>query len=130
MTANVEADTKKTVAAFDSITGSIKSTDEVLGKLFTNLDFSKVGWSEQRLIEKQIDKENKLRKESFDLQKRLTDATINQMNAQANALIKGDGLIKISGDGLKPHLEAFMWEILQTIQVRVNADGLKMLLGT
>lgn len=130
MTANVEADTKKTVAAFDALTGSIKSTGEVLGKLFTNLDFSKVGWTEQRLIEKQIDIENKHRSDSFDLQKRLTEATITQMNAQANALIKGDGLIKISGDGLKPHLEAFMWEILQTIQVRVNADGLKMLLGT
>ena len=129
MTANIEADAKKSVAAFDSLTGSIKSTGEVLAKLFTNLDFSKVGWTEQRLIEKQIDIENKHRSDSFDLQKRLTEATINQMNAQANALIKGDGLIKISGDGLKPHLEAFMWEILQTIQVRVNADGLKLLLG-
>ena len=38
--------------------------------------------------------------------------------------------IKITGDGLQPHLEAFMWEILKAIQVRVNADGLKMLLGT
>ena len=51
------------------------------------------------------------------------------MKAQTNALNSGQGLITISGDGLKPHLEAFMWEILQTIQVKVNADGLKMLLG-
>ena len=39
-------------------------------------------------------------------------------------------LIKIDGAGLQPHLEAFMWEILRTIQTRVNADGLKLLLGT
>jgi len=36
----------------------------------------------------------------------------------------------VDGAGLQPHLEAFMWEILQTIQVRVNQDGLEMLLGT
>ena len=34
-----------------------------------------------------------------------------------------------NGDGLQPHLEAFMWEILEAIQVRVNADGYEMLLG-
>ena len=47
-----------------------------------------------------------------------------------DALNNGDGMIKVTGDGLQPHLEAFMWEILKAIQVRVNADGLKMLLGT
>jgi len=31
--------------------------------------------------------------------------------------------------GLQPHLEAFMWEVLRTIQTRVNEDGLKLLLG-
>ena len=41
----------------------------------------------------------------------------------------GDALIKIDGAGLQPHLEAFMWEILRTIQTRVNRDGLAMLLG-
>jgi len=35
----------------------------------------------------------------------------------------------VDGAGLQPHLEAFMWEILRTIQVRVNQDGLEMLLG-
>ena len=39
-------------------------------------------------------------------------------------------MIKVDGAGLQPHLEAFMWEVLKAIQVRVNADGLKMLLGT
>ncbi len=129
-TAQIEAMAKTSVAAFDSISTSIKSTGDVLGKLFSGPSFNEIGWDQQRLIEKQIDIENALRKDAFDLQKRLTDATVAQMQAQTNALNKGDGLIKISGDGLKPHLEAFMWEILQTIQVRVNKDGLKMLLGT
>lgn len=129
MTATIEADAKKTVAAFDSLTNSIKSTGDVLGKLFTNLDFSKIGWSEQRLITDQIDKENKLRQDAFNLQKRLIDAQVDQMKAQTDALLKGEGLIKIDGAGLQPHLEAFMWTILQAIQVKVNKDGLKMLLG-
>jgi len=128
--ANIEADAKKAVAAFESISGSIKSTGDLLGTLFGTLkDENSLSWSSLKKINDQIDKENKLRQDSFDLQKRLTNATIKQMEAQTNALAKGDGLIKIDGAGLKPHLEAFMWEILRTIQVRVNADGLKLLLG-
>lgn len=130
MTAKIEADAKKTVAAFESIGVTIKSTGDVLGVLFGSFkDFSSLDWAAIRKIEDQIERENKLRDEAFALQKRMTEAQIKSMEAQTNALLKGDGLIKISGDGLKPHLEAFMWEILQTIQVKVNADGLKLLLG-
>ncbi len=51
------------------------------------------------------------------------------LNAQADAL-RGDGaFITVNGDGLAPHLEAFMWEILESIQVRVNDQGLQTLLG-
>jgi hypothetical protein len=88
-----------------------------------------MGFSQQWKITEQIDKENKLRQDAFDLQKKLTEAQIKMMNAQTDALINGDGLITINGDGLAPHLEAFMWEVLKAIQVKVNADGLKMLLG-
>ena len=51
------------------------------------------------------------------------------MKAQTDALVNGDGLIKIDGSGLAPHLEAFMWEVLKAVQVKVNKDGLKLLLG-
>jgi hypothetical protein len=77
----------------------------------------------------QIDKENDIKQEAFDLQKKLTDAQIGLMKAQTDALVNGDGLIKIDGSGLAPHLEAFMWEVLKAVQVKVNADGLKLLLG-
>lgn len=130
MTAQIEADAKKAVAAFESINTSITSTGDVLGTLFgTFKDFGSMDWSAIRMIEDQIDTENALRKDAFELQKRLVSAQIAQMKAQTDALIAGDGLIKIDGAGLKPHLEAFMWEILQAIQVKVNKDGLKMLLG-
>jgi TP901 family phage tail tape measure protein len=130
MTAQIEADAKKTVAAFESIGTTITSTGDVLSSLFGQLkDFSSMDWSAISMIKDQIEKENKLRQEAFDLQKKLTEAQIAQMNAQTDALLKGDGLIKIDGAGLKPHLEAFMWEILRAIQIKVNKDGLKMLLG-
>jgi len=131
MTAQIEADAKKTVAAFESIAKGIESTGDVLASLFGNMkDFGKLSYYEQNKVTKQIDSENKRRDDAFKLQKELTDAQIAQMKAQTAALIQGDGIIKIDGAGLKPHLEAFMWEILRAIQIKANKDGLKLLLGT
>lgn len=128
--ANLEANTKIATALIEGISNTITSTGDVLGGLFGQFkDFDSMGFSQQWKIEEQIDIENKLRREAFDLQKRLTDAQIEMMQAQTNALVNGDSLIKITGDGLEPHLEAFMWKIMEKVQVRVNKDGLKMLLG-
>jgi TP901 family phage tail tape measure protein len=129
-TTQIEADAKKTVAAFESIGVSISSTEKMLTSLYGQFkDFDKISYSGQRKIQDQIDTENRRRDDSLALQKELIQVQINQMRAQTNALIKGDGLIKIDGAGLKPHLEAFMFEILRAIQLKVNKDGLKMLLG-
>jgi TP901 family phage tail tape measure protein len=128
--ANLEANTKIATALIDGISNTITSTGDVLGGLFSQFgNFDKMGFSQQWKIQDQIDIENKLRQDAFDLQKRLTDAQIEMMQAQTNALVNGDSLIKIDGSGLAPHLEAFMWEVLKAVQVRVNADGLKLLLG-
>lgn len=130
MTAQIEASAKKITAAYESINVGITSTGDVLGELFGLFEnYSSLDWSAIRVIEDQINKENELRREQFTLQKELTQAQIAQMKAQTQAMLKGDGIIKIDGAGLKPHLEAFMWEILRAVQVRVNQDGLKMLLG-
>jgi hypothetical protein len=51
------------------------------------------------------------------------------LRAKTATLSSGNPLIQIDGAGLQPHLEAFMWEILKTIQTRVNEDGLELLLG-
>ncbi len=129
--ANVEANAKIAQALIEGISTTISSTGEVLGKLFDSLGKSDtLSWDSLNRVQKQIDIENKARTEAFALQKNLTDAQIESMKAQTNALQKGDGLIKVDGAGLQPHLEAFMWEILKAIQVRVNKDGLKLLLGT
>jgi tape measure domain-containing protein len=129
--AQLEADTERAKAAFASIDNTVNSTGDLLGDLFSLFkDFDSLSFGAVRVIEKQIEQENKRRQEALDQQKKLTEAQIAQIRAQTKAVERGDSLIKVDGAGLQPHLEAFMWEILRTIQVRVNADGLKLLLGT
>ena len=66
----------------------------------------------------------------MDLQRQLIESQINLNQSRTASLQRGNALIQIDGKGLQPHLEAFMWEILKTIQTRVNADGLELLVGT
>jgi tape measure domain-containing protein len=129
--AEVEADTKRIEAAFDSINTGITSTGDVIGKLFALFgneeNLSLRALSDMR---EQIDIENRFRQQAFDLQKKLTEAQIEQIRARTQAMQRGDAMIKIEGDGLEPELEAFMWKILRKVQTRVNEQGLEMLLGT
>lgn len=128
--ARIQADAEKVKAAFQSINVGIESTGDVLKSVFGLFDkLGSLDSTAYRAVFDQIDKENSLREKSFELQKKLTEAQIENMRAQTRQLESGDALIKIDGAGLQPQLEAFMWEILRTIQTRVNRDGLKMLLG-
>lgn len=127
--ANIQEQTKRVQAAFESLDNTVKSTGDSLSdlfKLFANDNLSFTALSD---IRDQIDLENKRRDEALRLQRDLTEAQIEQIRAQTKAMNRGDSLIKIEGAGLQPHLEAFMWEILKAIQVRVNSSGLSLLLG-
>lgn len=128
--ARIQADAEKVTAAFQSINTGIESTGDVLGNLFGLFDkLGNLDSSAYRAVFDQIDKENALREKSFNLQEKLTQAQIDNLNAQTKALAGGDAIIKIDGAGLQPHLEAFMWEILKAVQVRANRDGMAFLLG-
>jgi tape measure domain-containing protein len=127
--AELEADTERVKAAFSSIDNTVNSTGELIGKLFGQLFDDTNFFKDTSLIEDQLDKENKARQDAFELQKKLTEEQIRALRARTDAINRGDTLIKIDGAGLQPQLEAFMWEILRTIQVRVNADGLDLLVG-
>ena len=129
-TARIDADAKKTVAAYESITVSIQSTGEQLTSLFGLLGDDSISKLDKLDISDQIERENNLREKTFDLQKKLTAAQIRALNAQADALRGGDPIITVNGDGLAPHLQAIMFEVLDAIQVQVNADGYGLLLGT
>lgn len=128
--ADLQYKTEIVKAAFSSITTTIEATSKNIGDLFKLMDNPTIGFSDKWKLEDQISKENELREKAFKLQEKLTQATIDEITARTKAFSAGDALIKIDGAGLQPHLEAFMWEILRTIQTRVNADGLKLLLNT
>lgn len=127
--AQIQADAQKVIAAFDAISNSFTSTGDVISTGLGALKDLVPRTDNFRLVEEQLDKENKLRREAFELQKELTQAQIENIKSQTRAFEGGGALIKIDGAGLQPQLEAFMWEILRTIQTRVNRDGLSMLLG-
>lgn len=129
--ANAQADAQKVEAAFRSLSTTIESTGLVIGGAFgaiKDID-GFYGLEKLELIEKQLEKENGYRTEALQLQRDLTEAQIANVNARTQSLQRGNALVQIDGKGLQPHLEAFMWEILKTIQTRVNADGLELLVG-
>jgi tape measure domain-containing protein len=128
--AELEANTQRVIASFESINTTIGSTENLISDILGLLaDYDSLNYAAIRILEEQLDLENQRRQEALDMQKALTEAQIDQLRAQTQSLERGDSIIKVDGAGLQPHLEAFMWEILRTIQVRVNQDGLKLLLG-
>ena len=127
--AQLESDTEKALAVFDNLGTVIQTTSDGLGGLFALFGSSNVSLRERFQIEDQIELENERRAEALELQKELTKAQIAQLKARNAALQRGDALITVDGAGLQPHLEAFMFEVLEAVQVRVNAEGLDMLVG-
>jgi len=125
--AEVEAGAKRVEAIAKTIGETFASTGDLIGKLFGGIDDA--SRMTQLDIASQIKKENELRKQAMDDQSKLTQAQVDNIKQKTENLKRGDALIKVDGAGLQPHLEAFMFEILRTIQLRVNADGEEMLLG-
>jgi TP901 family phage tail tape measure protein len=125
----LENETKRVEAIFDSINLSVKDTGIQLSDLFKFLLDSGATGRRRNIIEKQIDEENSRRDEVLELQRETIMAQIDLMKSRTKALDRGDAIIKVSGDGLAPYLEAFMWQILEAIQVRASQEGLEMLLG-
>ena len=80
-------------------------------------------------IREAIDQELKIRQQAADQQKRLIDSQISYFDAKSDALKQGLGEITITADGLEPELEAFMWQILERVQLRATSDQANFLLG-
>lgn len=129
--AEAQANAQIITATFGSLGDTFKSTGDVISSVFgaiSNIG-GFYGLDQLELIEGQLEKENEYRTEALKLQQDLTQATIRNLDAKTQQISSGGALINVDGAGLQPHLEAFMWEILKTIQIRVNQDGLEMLVG-
>lgn len=125
--AEVEAGADRVEAIAQTISDTFSSTGSVISDLFGGFDDA--SRSTQIEIASQIRKEQEFRQQTLDDQSALTKAEIEFIREKTRQLARGDALIKVDGAGLQPHLEAFMFEILRELQVRVNADGEEMLLG-
>ena len=126
--AQIQADTQKVVAAFESINTAISSTGETLSSLigtWAGLDSA----YEQTKLWNLIEAEEKRREEAFQQQKTLLDEQIKYMQARTTAMLKGDTLLRVEAAGLTPHLERIFHEILRACQVKANEQGLELLLG-
>ena len=126
--AEAEANAKIMTSAFESINNTMNSTGDVLSSVFGMLgqDLDMQGtWA----VLDQIKSENELRSKTFELQEKLTESQIRYNDARTEAIASGDMNITVSGEGLQPHMEAFMWEILSMIKLRANAESAEFLLG-
>ena len=89
-----------------------------------DLDFSD-RWAARDAIDQQLE----IQQQAADQQSKLIDAQVQNLKARTQAMQSGDGLIKISSDGLEPALEMIMWQVLEKVQMRANAEGAEFLLG-
>jgi tape measure domain-containing protein len=130
--AQAVADAQKFESALKSLSATVESSGDVISSIFSAFGDIEgfFGLEKLELVQEQLKIENKIREQALDLQRQLIESQINLNQSRTASLQRGNALIQIDGKGLQPHLEAFMWEILKTIQTRVNADGLELLVGT
>jgi hypothetical protein len=126
--AQIEADAKVATAIIDSITQTIGDTQGFISDLAGMLSKS-MGSPKDMYLKNLMDDAAKRTKELHDQQMKLVQAQVDYMTAKTSAIANGNSLVTIQADGLQPHLESFMWEILKAIQVKMAYDGGDMLVG-
>jgi len=126
--AQIEADAKKVVAAFETIGSTYAETTQLIGDLVGALTQSD-NWYDKFQIEDILDKQIKLQQEQWEKEKELLDAQIENMKAKTDKLNSSDPLITINTDGLEPILDELLYTVLEKIQLRANEEGQQWLLG-
>lgn len=127
--ANVEAETERIKSAFESINNTFSATTDALTGLFGIMAGGGLDIAQKSDLKDAIEQQLEMQREALDMQKKLVDAQTKLLELRAKALDSGEPLIKITGEGLKPHIEAFMWEIIEETQVRITEEGLDTLLS-
>lgn len=121
--AEVEANAEIVTSAFDSISETISSTGDVLSGLFgmfgQDLDFRET-WA----LFDQIEIENELRKKAVELQEKLTTKQIEVMDTWLQLKKENKPMkLQVQADGLQPHLENILYELLRYLQDQMYLEG-------
>jgi TP901 family phage tail tape measure protein len=129
--AEVEANAEIVKALAGTLGEAFRSAGEIISSAFSAIGsaWGDMSWVDQAWMRDQVEREMGLRERSLEATQRLVDTQIRYMEAKISQMQSGDAMIQIDGAGLQPHLEAFMWEVLSAIQVRVNEEGHAMLFG-
>lgn len=129
--AEAEANAKIFEASVAGISTIIENTGGSLTSLFGLLADadSELGVRATWNLEDQIEEESRMRKDAHEEMMKLSEAQREYMEARTEALESGDALIEIKADGLEPEISAFMWKILEKIQIRANESNAEFLLG-
>lgn len=131
----MEVRSKESIAAIEAqaeaVTAAIESSGETaegfLSTYASLLEQGKGTYEVRRALEKELELREglvKAQQDSLEAQTRLADARASRVAAG------GKQLIQIEAAGLSPHIEAFMRELLQEIQVWATEEGATFLLGT
>lgn len=125
--AQIEADSKRAVAAMEMLGASFANTGEVLTELI-GLWVGLEGM-DQTKIEGWIEREYAIREALAQAQIDMVNAEIRRLEAQTALLERGGVELKITSDGLEPELEAFMFRVIDKVRVAVSGSYEEFLLG-
>lgn len=125
--AEVEANAQIAVAILDSISQTYTADTGLIGDLMAQVTDGYTLADRTRIT--LVQASNERVEELHGAQMALIAAQVDYMRAKTAAASQGNPLVTIQADGLKPHLEAFMWEVFKEIQVRMAYDGGDMLTG-
>lgn len=133
----VKANAEILKSAFESVGKSVEATADSASSMFGQLADLLGGdqWlssTTESWLKKQVETQLELQRAALEIQKNLTDAEIRNLDAKTDKIrdMNKEAMITVDGDGLKPHLEAMMWEVFEAIQIRATEEGLdKLLLG-
>ena len=131
--ANIQSETQKVESAFDSINSTIEiassSIDTLVQAMLGIDDADANARAKIETFTNALDRQIEIQEQAANSQSRLINAQVAELQAKTARLQSGDAIINIDGGGLEPELEAFMFRILQKIQMRANADASAFLLG-
>jgi uncharacterized protein YukE len=127
---DAEASMEKFKSAMEAANSTISDTASATSDLFSTwFGDGNQSFRQQWAIEDAIDQQLAVQEQAAEDQHRLIEEQIKAMQARREAMEQGEGLIQIEAQGLEPELEAFIWKILEKVQVRANEEASEFLLG-
>jgi hypothetical protein len=126
--AEIEGDTQRITAAYESISEVVKALAPEVTNLWGVFSQSTSSWDKSEIAEAAKRMEYRLDAE-LQSQLKLNQAQIDKMHAQTNRLTSGQPLISIDAGSLAPELEMVFDKILKYTQVKATEQGLSLLMG-